>query len=94
MVPCRPKPRSTGNVQRSAAAKRHKRTRQKFGTNCLTLLVYGPQTRCARKASTDDCGRKPPEWRLTRVGQILKFIPPETNFDPDTVAILGMALDN
>ncbi len=27
------------------------------------------------------------------MGQILKFIPPDTNFDPETIAILGAAFD-
>jgi hypothetical protein len=31
--------------------------------------------------------------RVTRMGQILKFIPADTYFDPETVAILGTAFD-
>lgn len=31
--------------------------------------------------------------RVARMGRILKFIPPDCNFDPETVTVLGVAFD-
>jgi hypothetical protein len=80
-------------ASRECSSRRLKQRRQSFAISCLSLLGSGLQLHFARKWMPSQAAW---QWRERReaehvMGQVLKFVRPDANFDPEMAMMLGEA---